>query len=252
MNKAIIGYTGFVGSNLIHQYKFNSFYNSKNYKEISSLEYEIIVCAGVKATKWIANKYPNEDFEEIKNLTKVLKKTTTKKFILISTIDVYNNTKDLDEDGIIDSFNNDAYGSNRYELENFCKNHFSDLHIVRLPALFGPGLKKNIIYDLINNNCLEWININSSFQYYYILDLWKDIERVMNANIPVVNLFTEPIQTNELVKKYFPLKKIGLKAQNQINYNLKTKYSCLWNKDIPYIYSKDEIMIKLKKYFSII
>jgi hypothetical protein len=35
-------------------------------------------------------------------------------------------------------------------LELFCADHFQDCLIVRLPALFGEGLKKNFLFDLMN------------------------------------------------------------------------------------------------------
>jgi hypothetical protein len=43
-----------------------------------------------------------------------------------------------------------AYGRNRRALEAFCADRFDDCLIVRLPALFGPGLRKNFIFDLLN------------------------------------------------------------------------------------------------------
>ena len=36
MKKALIGYTGFVGSNLQTQIKFDDFYNSKNIQDIKT------------------------------------------------------------------------------------------------------------------------------------------------------------------------------------------------------------------------
>ncbi|WP_092685106.1 hypothetical protein [Albimonas donghaensis] len=43
-----------------------------------------------------------------------------------------------------------AYGRRRRMLETFCAERFPRCSIVRLPALFGPGLRKNFIFDPMN------------------------------------------------------------------------------------------------------
>ena len=62
------------------------------------------------------------------------------KFVLISTIAVYDNPTD------------NAYGRNRLYLENYLINNYENVSIVRLPSLFGEGLKKNSLYDLKNKD----------------------------------------------------------------------------------------------------
>ena len=68
MTKALIGYTGFVGSNLLSQQTFNDCYNSMNISEIQNKNYEQVFCAGVSATKWIANRDPINDRINIQSL----------------------------------------------------------------------------------------------------------------------------------------------------------------------------------------
>ena len=168
MKTALIGYTGFVGSNLKQQYEFTDFYNSKNFIGLQNQEYDLVVCAGLSAVKWMANKEPENDLASIKALEDVLATVKAKQFILISTIDVYPVTFTKDEDFDCASMENHPYGTHRLSFEVFCNTHFNNCLIVRLPALFGNSLKKNVIFDLLNDNCLEMINIKSSFQYYYL------------------------------------------------------------------------------------
>ena len=40
MTNAIVGYTGFVGSNLLQFYKFDHFYNSKNFNEVMNKTFD--------------------------------------------------------------------------------------------------------------------------------------------------------------------------------------------------------------------
>ncbi|MGG4394305.1 NAD-dependent epimerase/dehydratase family protein [Paenibacillus thiaminolyticus] len=152
MNNALIGYTGFVGSNLKKQMGFTDYYNSQNIKDIENKSYDIIVCAGVKAEKWFATKYPEKDMESINILLNHLQKVKARKFILISTIDVYDKPVDVDENTIINVQGLQPYGLHRYYVENWVKSNFDDYLILRLPALFGKGLKKNFIFDLLTIN----------------------------------------------------------------------------------------------------
>ena len=118
MKKALIGYTGFVGSNLKDN-TFEGLYNSKNIENIQNKHYNLIICAGVPAEKWRANKKPEKDLKNIRRLIKNLGKVTADEFILISTIDVYPNTINVDEDTLINKKLLNPYGTNRVLLEEF-------------------------------------------------------------------------------------------------------------------------------------
>ncbi|MGL6100395.1 MAG: NAD-dependent epimerase/dehydratase family protein [Fusobacteriaceae bacterium] len=148
--KGLIGYTGFVGGNLDRQDNFQKRYNSKNISEIKNENFDILYCAGVSAVKWFANQNPEKDISGINSLVENLKIVKAKKFVLISTIDIYSELGEVDEDTIPNILKQDTYGKNRYYLENWVKETFENYLIVRLPALFGKGLKKNFVYDLMN------------------------------------------------------------------------------------------------------
>ena len=119
MRTALIGYTGFVGTNLQQQYNFSDLYNSKNSHEMKDHKFDLVVCAGVSAVKWIANKEPQKDLESIEALEDVLSTITVKQFVLISTIDIYAATEYLDEDFDCSSISNHAYGTHRLTLRSF-------------------------------------------------------------------------------------------------------------------------------------
>lgn len=149
MIKGLIGYTGFVGSNLSLE-DYTCMYNSNNIYEIIGKSFDLLTCSGIRAEKFLANMYPEQDLDAINNLIKMLKQIKCKKFVLISTIDIYKNPVDVNEDTIVNTEGLHAYGANRYYMEQFVEDYFEDYLIVRLPALFGKGLKKNFIYDLIH------------------------------------------------------------------------------------------------------
>ena len=248
MRTALIGYTGFVGSNLMQQHDFTSLYNSKNFQNMEGKEFDLVVCAGISAVKWMANKEPEKDMANIKALEDILATINAKQFILISTIDVYAVTKGKDENFDCSSVNNHAYGAYRLAFEKFCDNKFDDCTIVRLPGLFGDGLKKNVIFDLLNDNCLEMINDKSSFQYYYLKHLWKDIQIALDNDIKLINLFTEPISTQEIHKIFFASKGIGEEEVPESHYDLYTRYAHNWNNSGNYIYTKNEMIQQLSEF----
>jgi len=251
MKRALIGYSGFVGSNLLQFYKFDFFYNSKNFKEAIDKEFDEIFFCGVPAVKWYANKNPEEDSKIIEELKTILKTIKTNKFILISTIDVYDNVISEDNEDYLCNYNNNhTYGKNRYLFEKFIENTFENHHIIRLPALFGKGLKKNIIYDLLNNNEIQNIPINSSFQWYDLNWLKDDIDLIINNNIRIFNLFTEPLETLNIIKLFdYSLDKFN--NNKRMDYNLKTKHENLFiNGHNGYIRDNNQVETSIKKFIN--
>lgn len=240
----LIGYTGFVGSNILNYSNNNYEYliNSKNIETIKNKQFGTIVCAGVSAKKWQANEKPNEDLENINKLLDILKTVKCEKFILISTIDIYKNTNN-NINKVVNQ-DNHAYGKNRYYLEKELEKTFENLYIIRLPGLFGYNLQKNVIYDLINNNNPTF-NIKSKFQWYYIGDIVEDINKAIENKEKIVDLFPEPIEMNEIVgiiKKYSNKEITYKESNNIITYDLYYKNNRYYNNK-KYIIEKLELYI---------
>ncbi len=148
--KSLVGYTGFVGSNLDAATNFEGRYNSKNFSDAFGSKPELLIYSGVPAAKYLANSAPEKDLEIILQAEENIKKISPKRLVLISTIDVFKNPVEVDEDSTIDMENLQAYGKNRRLLELWTQENFSDALIVRLPGLFGKNIKKNFIYDFIH------------------------------------------------------------------------------------------------------
>lgn len=147
---ALVGYTGFVGSNLYAAGDFDAAYNSKNIEKAYGTNPNLLVYAGLRAEKYLANHAPEKDMELILQAEENIQKINPKKLVLISTIDVFKNPKNVDENSVVDPKELHAYGYNRYQLEIWVRGKYPDALIVRLPGLFGKNIKKNFIYDYIN------------------------------------------------------------------------------------------------------
>lgn len=247
MKSALIGYTGFVGSNLARQNKFTDLYNSKNIDDIDGKEYDLVVCSAARAEKWRINQEPEKDMAEIESLIKHLKTLTVKNFVLVSTVDVYKSPNGVNEDTPIELESLHSYGKNRFYLEEFCRDNFGAL-VMRLPGLFGTGLKKNVIFDLLHDNNVEKIHHGGSFQYYNLDNIWQDIQTALDKSLSLVNLATEPVRTDEIAKECFGIDNFnnspdGVSAGS---YDMQTKHAQAYGKNGKYIYSKEEELRDIK------
>lgn len=146
----LVGYTGFVGSNLNKAHRFDGKYDSKNVRESYGKGPDLLIYSGVPAQKFLANKEPEKDMEIIKNAINNIKQINPKEIVLISTIDVYKNPVEVNEESEIETENLQPYGYNRYYLEKWVSENIENHLIVHLPGLYGENIKKNFIYDLIN------------------------------------------------------------------------------------------------------
>lgn len=146
----LVGSTGFVGSNIRSQFKFDYLFNSKNITDSYGLKPDLLVYAGVSAKMFLANQYPEQDMSIIAEAIENIYRIAPQKVILISTTAVYQKLENQIESSIIPIKGLSPYGRNRYFLECWVSDNFKEHLILRLPALFGQNLKKNFIYDYIN------------------------------------------------------------------------------------------------------
>ena len=170
---SLVGYTGFVGSNIYSSGNFDEVYNSKNILQAYGTNPDLLIYSGLPAEKYLANNNPKKDMELILGAEKNISLINPKKLVLISTIDVFKSPINVNENTMIDTKILHPYGYNRYLLENWVRENYKDALIVRLPALFGENIKKNFIYDLIN--IIPTMLKEDKFKELLILD--KEIEK---------------------------------------------------------------------------
>lgn len=249
MHTAIIGYTGFVGGNIAAQGNFDDQYNSANIADIEGKEYDLVVSAANKAEMWRINQEGDKDLAEIDEFIGHIGKAKIKKLVLISTVGVYKNPNGADEDTPIDTDGLQPYGANRYHLEQFCREHF-DTTIVRLPGLFGNGLKKNVIYDLLHDNMVDKIHYAGTYQYYNLDNIWKDIQIAIDNNLPLVNLATEPVRTDEVAAYCFGMPNFHNEPEGvkPAFWDMHSKYAAVYGGEGSYLYSKQQELDGIKAF----
>ena len=150
MKTAIVGHTGFVGSNLAAQNRFDHCFNSGNIREAYGLRPDLLVYAGLRAEMFLANRDPLADLESVRTAAENIRRIAPRRVVLISTVAVYGSTIGRTEDTVMELGGLPAYGLDRYFLECYVRDNFKDSLVVRLPAIFGRNLKKNFLYDFIH------------------------------------------------------------------------------------------------------
>ena len=256
----IIGYTGFVGSNIINKYGsivFDEFYNSKNIDSINT-NYNVIVFAGLPGNVGYANKNHKEDLENVNFLMNKLQNIKCNKFILISTINVYPclHSQHTESEVLEVEKSIDYYGKHRLMFEKFISESYDDYSILRLPSIYGTNLKKGILFDLLNKHYLEDICIEDKLQFYDLSDINDHIKYVIDNNIKILNLVSEPIYVKDILDGIFTDYKLMNSSQishNNSIINLKIRQPknlniCSSHFTNGYIYNSSDSITKIKNF----
>lgn len=205
---------------------------------------------GVPAEKWRANQNPEQDRANIAGLMDVLSTISAKHFVQISTIDVFRTPVEVDETVRPSEQGLHAYGLHRLELEQFISARFPKVTVLRLPGLFGLGLKKNIIFDLMHQRLLENINPKSVFQWYPLDRLASDMTQAISNDLTMLHLAPEPIATEEMVDRVFAGAEIGAPRNPAPIYDFRTRHASLYDRTDGYIMGKDEVISALHRFIT--
>lgn len=248
MTTAILGSTGFVGSSLARLIPVDEHHDSTTIPKIRGRSFRTVYCACAPGAKWLANKEPQRDASAIDSIIDHLGTTQIDHFVLISTVDVYPNPIDVDERTVIHPEQGHPYGRNRLRLEEEVRRLFQSVNILRLPGLFGPGLKKNVIFDLLTNNQVEKIHSGGIFQFYCMDNIANDIATCQAEGIDRLNVSTEPISVRELANHAF-----GIDLRNDpgippARYDFKSIYASQWGGENGYLYTKEHVLAEMRSF----
>lgn len=234
MADALIGHTGFIGGNLARQRAFEAGYRSTDIHTLKGRRYRRIVCAGAPAVKWKANQEPAADRANLQRLLDALGACDADEVVLISTVDVFASPRGVTESDDPHGPNH-AYGTHRLELEDFVRDRFPRVLVARLPGVFGPGLRKNVLFDLWANHRTAFVDPASMFQWYDVTRLAGDLDRALAAGLELVHLAPEPVPTAQILQRYFPQRAVGEPSDEPVRYDLRTEHAAVYGADGPWI-----------------
>ena len=247
MTDALIGYSGFVGGSILRARSFDALFRSTNIAEIRGARFDTVVCCGAPAEKWRANRHPDEDLQRLAMLTDALTDVVARRFVLVSTIDVYPVPNGVDENTPIDPAAGEPYGRHRFALEEFCRSHF-DTTIVRLPGLYGHGLKKNALFDLLHDRPVDTIPGNARFQFYDTDRVWQDVERILSAGLAVANITAEPIDMATIARHAFDRELPLAFSATAASYDVRSRYDGLVQGRDGYWFSAEAVLHGIRQF----
>lgn len=214
MRILVIGSKGFIGSHCVDYFKPNNEvwecdviadYNNKNYIWIDSVdsdfleifqnhEFDVCInCSGAANVPFSLEK-PYNDFKlNTLNVFKLLEAirlyNTDCKFVTMSSAAVYGNPESLP---IVTSQKNapvSPYGYHKVYAERICEEYSRFWGIktccVRIFSAYGPGLKKQLFWDMYNKFCNNdvielWGTGKESRDFIYISDLIRAVDLVIS------------------------------------------------------------------------
>lgn len=250
MTRALIGHTGFVGATLLAEGGFTHGFNRADIEEMRGQRFDEIVCAGVPGSRAEANRDPGRDRDTIARLLAALETVRAGRLVLISTTAVYADlSRPQDEEAEPDpGGTGEPYGRHRLDVERFVAARFPVCAIVRLPSLFGAGLRENALFDLLHNRDTEALNPAARLQWYPTRRLGADLARIAGAGLGLVNLVSEPVALAEVIRRFFPETPVGPEAGPAPGHDLRTRHARLFGGEPPYVAARAQVLAAMADY----
>ncbi len=188
----LFGYKGFVGTGISsflaeQRIPFVGI-DRENYNDYKGKPCDLFINAAGNSAKRLAAQNPQLDFQKnVLDTFATLQDFPCKKYVYLSTIDVYANVTDKKKSEesmsgfLVTSENKSAlsnYGFHKLIAEQLVKQYANSFLILRLGGMVGPNLKKNAVFDLLHNQL--FVNPLSEYQYLHTFDVAKIILEISN------------------------------------------------------------------------
>jgi nucleoside-diphosphate-sugar epimerase len=206
---AVIGAGGFIGANLLQhlktiQIKVVPVYRGTRLESVSKQRFDwVFFCAGNSKT-YVTNESPTICLKEsVIDLYSYLRGLHYDKFILISSVTVYPSSLEKKSENIKISFDDlSLYGAHKLLAEHYVKHYADSWLIARATGFFGPGLKKNLLFDLKNSRTDIYLTKESQIDYMPITYFCEALTALaQSVDKEVVNLGSGcPIGVGDLLR----------------------------------------------------
>lgn len=194
-------------------------FDSSNIDQIFDEEYDLLIYAGVRASKYFADRNVEKDYLHCLRAYDTFERIDATEKILISSIDCS------------DKFDGQsAYGRNRRMLERKVLENCDNAKVLRLPALFGTTVKKNAWYDSVKGadrvelseeyrsrvkeesaknsldesryNILSFVDRSSVFCWYNLDTIGYTIYSILNSKFDLFQCVSYDSENESLIFKH--------------------------------------------------
>lgn len=227
---------------MLRQRSFDLCVHRGNLADLNGVSADLLVIAGLPAEKWRANQNPIADLDNMRVLQKALEGVQAQQVVVVSTVDVYSSPFGVDELSPADDPLAQPYGAHRREFERWVQGKFPRASAIRLPGLFGPGLKKNVLHDLVRDHLTSCIHPESSFQWYPVTRLSDDIDTLIASGLPCANAAIEPVCTKDIVDRFFPSLVLQTQSTPPVHYDMQSVHASLFGGDGRYWMDRFDVM----------
>jgi len=178
----VVGGKGFVGSAIVRECVIrdlpHKIITRENAIDFVGTSCDLLINANGNSKKYLSNDTPLWDFDaSVRSVRESLCTINSRKYILLSSCDVYTNLSNPQfntEDANIDVSKQSAYGFHKYMAEQCVMHAAKEWLIFRMGGFVGTGLKKNPIFDILNDNPL-WLDPGSQLQFINVSEAAKII-----------------------------------------------------------------------------
>lgn len=190
MRIGLVGTTGFIGNNLLEALRKEHEVHEITRENLDwamtkMRSYNTVINAAGQAAKFQAEKDPIHDLRaNIELLYQIKRNLEFDKFIHISSIDAYG-------DGI--------YGLHKGFAEDVVRRIMPKHTILRCGSVIGPGLKKGVVYDMINNLPIR-VSSNSKLQLITTSAIAEAVNNSLKFNSGTVLCAGIPIFIEDMAK----------------------------------------------------
>jgi dTDP-4-dehydrorhamnose reductase len=159
MSIGILGANGFIGGGLMKCSPVTTAITRENYQDHTGKYYDVIMNANGSAKKYWAETNPLADFDaNVVSVYKSLVDFKYKKYEYLSSVEAYEP--------------NTRYGFHKKMAEEIVQRHCQEYLILRVGAVIGKGMKKGVVYDLMNHQDL-WVTDDSMFYLVGVNEIYS-------------------------------------------------------------------------------
>lgn len=168
----VLGGDGFVGSALVrllrHLEVEHEVISRVNFASYAGRSCDILINANGNSRKFMADKDPSWEFDaSVVSVVNALNTIRSGTYVHLSTGDVYPSQRlpeETLEDLVPDVAKMSRYGLHKYVAETLVRGCHKNWLIFRMGGFVGPGLKKNAIFDMLNDAPV-WLDPDSELQF---------------------------------------------------------------------------------------